>query len=305
MASSSQSERKGLKEDQETESSISKTIQRVGRGGDVDVELGLDGGARGEGLADERSFRRTSRDKVFSSSSLFLRLSQRPMRVLNPYSEFGSKRLRHVPDPITCVPVHRPASGFALFACPSLARSTLSVQLKDRHAGNHNAHWKMAQWVDHYANQERHYPIQWIEARCSLIFLLDKKNFSRGEYDQHKQYAIFHVLELPLLCCLSISSSYGQTLTTSTFVGETLFSLLIVLVGLVLFAHLIGNMPVLCGHLYLYCLRCVQVECLCGRCHRYLSLRRRVMGRRVLTSTAQDVDVSPAAIAFASVEMEI
>ncbi|URE44501.1 hypothetical protein MUK42_33308 [Musa troglodytarum] len=129
MASSSQSERKGLKEDQETESSISKTIQRVGRGGDVDVELGLDGGARGEGLADERSFRRTSRDKVFSSSSLFLRLSQRPMRVLNPYSEFGSKRLRHVPDPITCVPVHRPASGFALFACPSLARSTLSVQV--------------------------------------------------------------------------------------------------------------------------------------------------------------------------------
>ncbi|THU52730.1 hypothetical protein C4D60_Mb10t06980 [Musa balbisiana] len=41
--------------------------------------------------------------------------------------------------------------------------------------------------------------------------------------------------------CLSISSSYGQTLTTSAFVGETLFSILIVLVGLVLFAHLIGN----------------------------------------------------------------
>ncbi|KAJ8479892.1 hypothetical protein OPV22_023619 [Ensete ventricosum] len=64
MASSSQSERKGLKEDQETESSISKTIQRVGGGGAVEVELGLDGGPRGEGLADERSFRRTSRDEA-------------------------------------------------------------------------------------------------------------------------------------------------------------------------------------------------------------------------------------------------
>lgn len=37
-------------------------------------------------------------------------------------------------------------------------------------------------------------------------------------------------------------SSYGQTLTTSTFVGETLFAILIAIVGLVLFAHLIGNM---------------------------------------------------------------
>ncbi|CAL9122727.1 unnamed protein product [Musa acuminata var. zebrina] len=31
--------------------------------------------------------------------------------------------------------------------------------------------------------------------------------------------------------------------------GRHLFSILIVLVGLVLFAHLIGNMQVLCGHL--------------------------------------------------------
>ncbi|XP_042443689.1 cyclic nucleotide-gated ion channel 17-like [Zingiber officinale] len=37
-------------------------------------------------------------------------------------------------------------------------------------------------------------------------------------------------------------SSYGQTLTTSTFVGETLFAILIAILGLVLFAHLIGNM---------------------------------------------------------------
>ncbi|CAI9784757.1 unnamed protein product [Fraxinus pennsylvanica] len=37
-------------------------------------------------------------------------------------------------------------------------------------------------------------------------------------------------------------SSYGQTLMTSTFIGETLFAILIAILGLVLFAHLIGNM---------------------------------------------------------------
>ncbi|KAI4336122.1 hypothetical protein L6164_014690 [Bauhinia variegata] len=37
-------------------------------------------------------------------------------------------------------------------------------------------------------------------------------------------------------------SSYGQNITTSTFFGETLFCSFICLAGLVLFAHLIGNM---------------------------------------------------------------
>ncbi|CAL1415060.1 unnamed protein product [Linum trigynum] len=37
-------------------------------------------------------------------------------------------------------------------------------------------------------------------------------------------------------------SSYGQNLTTSTFIGETSFAILISIMGLVLFAHLIGNM---------------------------------------------------------------
>ncbi|KAL8493206.1 hypothetical protein ACS0TY_024431 [Phlomoides rotata] len=37
-------------------------------------------------------------------------------------------------------------------------------------------------------------------------------------------------------------SSYGQNLSTSTFIGETTFSITIAIVGLVLFAHLIGNM---------------------------------------------------------------
>ncbi|XP_057460001.1 cyclic nucleotide-gated ion channel 17-like isoform X2 [Actinidia eriantha] len=37
-------------------------------------------------------------------------------------------------------------------------------------------------------------------------------------------------------------SSYGQNLSTSPFIGETLFAILIAILGLVLFAHLIGNM---------------------------------------------------------------
>ncbi|KAK9697500.1 hypothetical protein RND81_08G041500 [Saponaria officinalis] len=37
-------------------------------------------------------------------------------------------------------------------------------------------------------------------------------------------------------------SSYGQNLDTSTFIGETSFAILIAIIGLVLFAHLIGNM---------------------------------------------------------------
>ncbi|KAB1204447.1 putative cyclic nucleotide-gated ion channel 14 [Morella rubra] len=37
-------------------------------------------------------------------------------------------------------------------------------------------------------------------------------------------------------------SSYGQNLTTSTFLGETSFSILVCVMGLVLFAQLIGNM---------------------------------------------------------------
>ena len=45
-------------------------------------------------------------------------------------------------------------------------------------------------------------------------------------------------------------SSYGQTLITSTFIGETSFAILIAILGLVLFAHLIGNMQVL-FHCYL------------------------------------------------------
>lgn len=39
-------------------------------------------------------------------------------------------------------------------------------------------------------------------------------------------------------------SSYGQNLNTSTYIGETLFSISLCIIGLVLFAQLIGNMQV-------------------------------------------------------------
>ncbi|TYI77126.1 hypothetical protein E1A91_D06G124800v1 [Gossypium mustelinum] len=62
---------------------------------------------------------------------------------------------------------------------------------------------------------------------------LTKKVFSSGF---HRKY--FYCLWWGL----QNLSSYGQNLDTSTFMGETLFAILIAILGLVLFAHLIGNM---------------------------------------------------------------
>lgn len=45
-------------------------------------------------------------------------------------------------------------------------------------------------------------------------------------------------------------SCYGQTLNVSTFIGETLYAILLAVVGLVLFAHLIGKVQVLSSMLY-------------------------------------------------------
>jgi hypothetical protein len=53
------------------------------------------------------------------------------------------------------------------------------------------------------------------------------------------------LLLMVVLIVFPIRSSYGQTLITSTFSGETLFSILISISGLGLFSHLIGNMQVL------------------------------------------------------------
>jgi hypothetical protein len=44
---------------------------------------------------------------------------------------------------------------------------------------------------------------------------------------------------------LSFSNScYGQTLEVSTYIGETLYSIFLAVLGLILFAHLIGNVQV-------------------------------------------------------------
>jgi hypothetical protein len=55
-------------------------------------------------------------------------------------------------------------------------------------------------------------------------------------------------------CSLDLSlpvhkiSSYGQNLQNSTYKGETVFCILICIMGLVFFSHLIGNMQVyICG----------------------------------------------------------
>ncbi|CAN0899651.1 Probable cyclic nucleotide-gated ion channel 14 [Linum grandiflorum] len=60
-----------------------------------------------------------------------------------------------------------------------------------------------------------------------------------------KQVASATFLEKYFYCLwwgLQHLSSYCQSATTTTFVGETLFAILIAIMGLVLFAHLIGNM---------------------------------------------------------------
>lgn len=51
---------------------------------------------------------------------------------------------------------------------------------------------------------------------------------------------------------LLLCSTFGQGLNSSTFVWETSFCALIALLGLVLFAHLIGNMEVIKSAIYLF-----------------------------------------------------
>lgn len=57
---------------------------------------------------------------------------------------------------------------------------------------------------------------------------------------------------------LRIVSSYGQNLENSTYRGETIFCILICIMGLVFFSHLIGNMQVYSLWLYFtrrFCLK--------------------------------------------------
>ncbi|XP_071697432.1 cyclic nucleotide-gated ion channel 17-like isoform X2 [Rutidosis leptorrhynchoides] len=72
-------------------------------------------------------------------------------------------------------------------------------------------------------------------------------NFKYGIFESAVQKNVisssfFHKYFYCLWWGLQQLSSYGQNLSTSTFIGETSFAILIAIVGLVLFAHLIGNM---------------------------------------------------------------
>ncbi|CAI9298202.1 unnamed protein product [Lactuca saligna] len=100
---------------------------------------------------------------------------------------------------------------------------------------------------------------------CSTINDIERKNWAKvtnvfeqctGDDDLPFKYgifqnavqknvissSIFHKYFYCLWWGLQQLSSYGQNLSTSTFIGETSFAILIAIVGLVLFAHLIGNM---------------------------------------------------------------
>ncbi|XP_050215924.1 cyclic nucleotide-gated ion channel 17 [Mercurialis annua] len=61
-----------------------------------------------------------------------------------------------------------------------------------------------------------------------------KKNVGSSNFPEKYFYCLWWGLQQ--------LSSYGQNLATSTFIGETSFAILIAIFGLVLFAHLIGNM---------------------------------------------------------------
>ncbi|XVE71754.1 hypothetical protein DITRI_Ditri10aG0177100 [Diplodiscus trichospermus] len=114
--------------------------------------------------------------------------------------------------------------------------------------------------------------MEFAPVRCSLYYLdcdtfgnIDRKMWANDtdvfnncdpRHEIDFQYGIFEnavkknvvstgFLEKYFYCLwwgLQQLSSYGQNLSTTTFIGETLFSILIAILGLVLFAHLIGNM---------------------------------------------------------------
>lgn len=57
-------------------------------------------------------------------------------------------------------------------------------------------------------------------------------------------FEITYFLTPAVYLVLHVFSCYGQTLIVSTFIGETLYAICLAVVGLVLFAHLIGNVQV-------------------------------------------------------------
>ncbi|XXG58368.1 hypothetical protein AAC387_Pa04g0692 [Persea americana] len=70
-------------------------------------------------------------------------------------------------------------------------------------------------------------------------------NFGLFQAVLSNQVVSIKFLEKYLYCLwwgLQQLSSYGQNLSTTTYIGETSFTIVIVILGLILFAHLIGNM---------------------------------------------------------------
>jgi hypothetical protein len=64
-------------------------------------------------------------------------------------------------------------------------------------------------------------------------------------YFTNSKLITLYVFLLTCYILLSFSNScYGQTLSVSTYLGETLYCIFLAVLGLVLFAHLIGNVQV-------------------------------------------------------------
>lgn len=90
---------------------------------------------------------------------------------------------------------------------------------------------------------------RWIWSNNTTVFDYcgTDNNFNYGIFGDAVTNKVFSskFLEKYFYCLwwgLQNLSSYGQNLSTSTYMGETSFAILIAIFGLVLFAHLIGNM---------------------------------------------------------------
>lgn len=97
------------------------------------------------------------------------------------------------------------------------------------------------------SNPERRFWVKTTRVITSCDATSDDKNFEFGMFSNAftSEIASSRFTEKYFYCLrwgLRGISSYGQSITTSTLAGETLFSMLICIIGLVLFVHLIGQM---------------------------------------------------------------
>ncbi|KAG2699855.1 hypothetical protein I3760_07G207600 [Carya illinoinensis] len=88
---------------------------------------------------------------------------------------------------------------------------------------------------------------KWANATALFSVCNSSSDFNFGIFEKAVTDNIIssNFIEKYLYCLwfgLQNLSSYGQNLSTSTFIGETSFAILIAILGLVLFGHLIGNM---------------------------------------------------------------